>query len=76
MTSEEMNVRDALSENFPNAITALNDLHHLGGEGYVRWFIGDKKIELDGSFTAMEIAAIAWWMMNKGGQHNDDAVPA
>lgn len=73
-STEEMNVRSVLSTNFPDVIRARNGLYTLGGEAYISWMPKSEKITLDGSFTAMEIAAIAWWMMNKGGQH-DDAVP-
>ena len=31
---------------------------------YLNWKLGDKDATLDGSFTADDLEAIAWWMRN------------
>ena len=34
---------------------------------WISWKTGDKRITIDGEFTANELEAIAWWMKNKIG---------
>jgi hypothetical protein len=37
----------------------------FGGENYLHWSPGEQSATLDGSFTADDLEAIAWWMRNK-----------
>ena len=43
-------------------IESNGELYSLGR--YIAWSINDAKATLDGSFTANDLEAIAWWMKN------------
>ncbi len=78
MSPEEQHVRAVLEEGFgEGCIDASSGIDNLTGE-YVCWspeFDGTLAT-LDGSFTAIQLAAIAWWMMHKEKRDGDSNTPA
>ena len=66
---EEMHVRNVLMtiNGHESVIRENNRLLSVGGQAYVEWNARHpSECIIDGQLNAMQLAAIAWWMIHKG----------
>ena len=76
MSPEEQHVRAVLTEAFGDCIDENDGLINQRGE-YIWWNSAYDldTVVVDGSFTAIQLAAIAWWMMHKEKKHGSSNAP-
>lgn len=73
---EEQHVRAVLTEAFgPGCVGETNILSNIAGE-YLHWNPSNREVSLDGVYSAIELAAIAWWMMHKEKKDGSSNTPA